>query len=86
MEIKVENIRKKILWDRKEVKKIDNIINAVAVKPKRLSYDPESNFVEFEGKRYDAILRHRLYDWFDVAKIIDFLELGHSSFTGRSLE
>ncbi len=80
MDVKIENIRKKIMWDRKEIKKIDNIINAVAVKPKRLDYSPGDSFVEFEGKRYDGILRHRLYDWFDVAKIIDYLELCGASF------
>lgn len=83
MDVKIEAIKKKILWDGKEIKNIDAIINAVAVKPKKLNYSLGDNFVEFEGKRYDWILRNRLYDWFDVAKIIDYLELCSSSFHNK---
>ena len=71
--MEIKDIINKVQWSKEEINEINKIIEVVEVKPKGLSYDTFNNFVEFDGKQYSGILRHKLFDWFDVAKIIDYL-------------
>ena len=57
-----------------EIDKINNIIKNAKVKSKILHKNPNEDFIEFEGKKYDAILRNKLFDWFDIQQIVLYLE------------